>query len=421
VTNRPGHIDLSGPFLLLTLDAKRWTLMKRALRIAVPVAMIGALATFVATRPERIRVIGTVPDRIADTTFWRMIGDMSEPDGSFHSNNFVSNETELQHVIPSLQQRVAPRGVYLGVGPEQNFTYIVGFRPRIAFIVDIRRQNAMAHLMYKALIETSTDRADFLARLFSRPRPAYVDTNAKASDLVAAFSSREADSDLRDTTMLEITDHLRRVHGFPITDEDLASVEFVHGAFYEMGIDLTYSSGGSYVRRASVRTMPSFAWLMAESDGEGVERGFLATEANFRALQDMERRNLIVPLVGDFAGPKALRAVARWLKERDARVNIYYLSNVEQYLFQNGDAWRSFYDNVEALPRDSSSTFIRSIANQSRRWAPGRPLQIAQCVQPIAELLDAFHDKHIRTYGDVIRMSRGDLLLRLPTGTGICF
>jgi hypothetical protein len=377
--------------------------MNRALRIAVPVALVGALATFVAIRPERVRVIGPLPDRIADTTFWRMMGDMSEPDGDFHSNNFVSNETRLQHVIPALKERIAPGGVYLGVGPEQNFTYIVAFRPRIAFIVDIRRQNAMAHLMYKALIETSADRAEFLSRLFSRTRPAGVDTASSASDLVIAFSSREPDSDLRDSTMTVITNHLRVTHGFPLTNEDLASIEFVHGAFYESGIDLTYSAGGRYSRRPAGRAMPSFAWLMAEADGAGVQRGFLATEENFRALRDMSLRNVIVPLVGDFAGDKALRSVARWLKERDAKVSIHYLSNVEQYLFQS-DAWTRFYENVAVLPTDSASTFIRSIANQGSR-SPGRPIEILQTTQPIHDLLRAYDAGKIQFYNDVTRMS----------------
>ena len=60
----------------------------------------------------------------------------------------------------------------MGVGPEQNFTYIAVTRPAIAFIVDIRRGNLDLHLMYKALFELSADRADFVSRLFSRKRPA---------------------------------------------------------------------------------------------------------------------------------------------------------------------------------------------------------------------------------------------------------
>lgn len=346
----PSVLIRSGPFLSFNTQYQiPYTPMTRAVRIAVPVLLVGALATIVATRPERIRVIGTVPDRIADTTFWRMMDDMSEPDGDFHSNNFVSNETDLQRVIPPIQQMVAPGGVYIGVGPEQNLTYALAFRPKIAFIVDIRRQNAMMHLMYKSLIEAAPTRADFLRLLLSRRPGLTVDTASPASLLIAAFSGREPDSDLRDSAMIVITAQLRQVHGFPLSDEDLASIEFVHGAFYESGIDLTYSSNDRYRRRSPGRMMPSFALLMAESDSQGVQRGFLANEANYRALREMQQRNVIVPLVGDFAGPKALRAVARWLKERDATVGIYYLSNVEQYLFQS-DAWKRFYENVETLP-----------------------------------------------------------------------
>lgn len=112
-----------------------------------------------------------IPDHLSDQEFWSMVEDFSEPNGYFQSENLLSNETGFQVVIPELLRTVKPGGVYLGVGPEQNFTYIVALRPRIAFIVDIRHQNAVHHLLYKALIELSDNRADFLARLFSRPRP----------------------------------------------------------------------------------------------------------------------------------------------------------------------------------------------------------------------------------------------------------
>ena len=65
-----------------------------------------------------------------------------------------------------------PARVYLGVGPEQNFTYIAALKPAMVFIVDVRRGNLQLHLMYKALFELSADRADFVARLFSKERPA---------------------------------------------------------------------------------------------------------------------------------------------------------------------------------------------------------------------------------------------------------
>src|SRR5947209_4597938 len=112
-----------------------------------------------------------LPSQISDTEFWKLIGELSEPDGSFPFDNFVSNETTIQSVIPKLQAKAQPGGAYLGVGPEQNFTYIAALQPKIAFIIDIRRQNLVEHLMYKALFELSADRADFVSRLFSRKRP----------------------------------------------------------------------------------------------------------------------------------------------------------------------------------------------------------------------------------------------------------
>src|SRR5437879_12735718 len=107
---------------------------------------------------------------------------------------------------------------------------------------------------------------------------------------------------------------------------------------------------------------------MIAGDGRGVRRGYLASEESSQALRDLEGRNLIVPLVGDFAGPKALRSVARYLDLHHATVSVFYTSNVEQYLFR-GDAWQRFYDNVAALPTDTRSTFIRAYFNTQGRLA----------------------------------------------------
>src|SRR4029078_5382113 len=115
----------------------------------------------------------------SDTEFWRIFSTMSETGGSFPSENFVSNEMSYQHPIPALHNTGRPDGVYLGVGPEQNFTYIANLKPRLAIIFDIRRQNAMAHLMYKAVFEMSSTRAEFVSRLFSRPLAGRVAPTAK--------------------------------------------------------------------------------------------------------------------------------------------------------------------------------------------------------------------------------------------------
>jgi hypothetical protein len=104
---------------------------------------------------------------------------------------------------------------------------------------------------------------------------------------------------------------------------------------------------------------------MTATDGAGAARSYLATEAGFAWLKDLQTRNLVVPVVGDFAGPKALRSVGAWLKAHGATVTAFYLSNVEQYLLQDG-RWNAFCANVSALPLNGSSTFIRSVSGAGR-------------------------------------------------------
>ncbi len=136
----------------------------------------------------------TLPTKLTDSAFWKLVTDYSEASGYFRSDNFVSNENTYQWVIPELLRTTKPGGVYLGVGPDQNFTYLVALKPKIAFIFDIRRQNMLTHLMYKALIEQSADRADFIARLFARPRPRGLDTASTADAIFAAFQAVPPDS-----------------------------------------------------------------------------------------------------------------------------------------------------------------------------------------------------------------------------------
>ena len=271
------------------------------------------------------------------------------------SDNLLSNEGRFQFVIPDLIEIAKPGGVYLGVGPEQNFTYIAATRPAIAFIVDIRRGNLDLHLMYKALFELSADRADFVSRLFSRKRPSGLRPASTAAEIFSAYLQVEPSDELYARNLKDIQHHLAARHGFSLTSDDIKGIEYVYNAFFTFGPDIQYSStegfGSTY--------QPTYAALMLATDGTGRTRGYLSTQERFAYLKDLESRNLVVPVVGNFAGPKAIRAVGAYLKQRDATVSAFYLSNVEQYLrLQRG--WNTFCANVATLPLDDTSTFIRA-------------------------------------------------------------
>ena len=383
--------------------ANRWTV-----GIAVALGAAGLGLGLEAHSPPK-----ALPDRLSDKEFWHLVSSMSEPGGYFRSDNFVSNEMSFQQVVPALAQLAPPGGVYLGVGPEQNFTYIVALRPRIAFIFDIRRQNMLEHLMYKALIEEAGDRADFLSLLLARPRPPGLDSTTSADSLFAAFERTAPESVLFASTLAGVERRLLRQHHFGLSKEDLSKIVYVYTAFFLQGPALSYSFS-SPPRWGYGRMMPTYAELMTADDGQGQERSYLATEAGFHVLKRLEEANLIVPLVGDFAGKRAIRAVARYLKGHGATVTAFYTSNVEQYLFRQDDDWRKFYANVATLPLEENSAFIRAIFNFGGFWyrdpmdpnrRPGPRSVTVLC--PIVDQLLAVDQGRIESYYDLIEASLG--------------
>jgi hypothetical protein len=347
----------------------------------------------------------TLPIKLSDSTFWKMVTDISESNGYFRSDNFVSNETMYQWVIPELQRTTKPGGVYLGVGPDQNFTYLIALKPKIAFIFDIRRQNMLTHLMYKALLEQSADRGDFVSRLFARKRPTGLDSTSTPEAIFLAYATVPPDSALYRTTLASIKDRLIQQHHFTLSDEDVATLTYVYNAFYQAGPDINYNYSQD---RPSFRgRMPGFVQIQVATDSDHVHRSYLATEVNYRALKEMEANNLVVPVVGDFAGPKAIRAVGTYLKDHNAVVTAFYLSNVEQYLFMGSDDWRRFYENVGTLPMDSSSTFIRSVFSGGvYRGGGGSVMRGQQLLASMTGQLQLFRDGKLTSYYDVIASSR---------------
>jgi hypothetical protein len=304
-----------------------------------PLLLAGVLLTLsmAGLTPQPDTFAGTsaasLPDRLNDRQFWTLINDVSEPDGSFRSDNLVSNEIYLQYVIPELMAAARPQRAYLGVGPEQNFTYIAALKPKFVFIVDVRRGNLQLHLLYKALFELSESRADFVGRLFSKPRPDGLSTKSTADDIFAAYAKVETSDALYKQNLLDIQNHLVTRRKLPLSTDDLKGIEYVYHAFYWFGPPIQYwsSTGGRGFRDA-----PTYYDLMVADDGKGQRRSYLATEDNYKVLRDLHTKNLFVPA--------------------------FYLSNVEQYLSRDG-RWYAFCGNVATLPLDRSSTFIRSVRN----------------------------------------------------------
>jgi hypothetical protein len=314
-------------------------------RLLLPLLTICVVATLGVLAPL---AQATLPDRLTDQEFWSLSQSSSEAGGYFRGENITnltSNELWFEYVVPDLVARTKPGNVYLGVGPEQNYTYMVATRPRFAVIFDIRRGNLDLQLLYKAIFELAKDRADFLSMLFSKPRPAGLTARSSVVDLFTAFASSATSETLYQQNLKSIVAHLTKTHILPLPADDLEGLEAIYQAFYWNGY--------------AVRASPTYAELMTATDQAGVYRSYLASEDGFVFLKELESHNLVVPVVGDFGGPKAIRAIATYLKAHGGTVSAFYLSNVEQYLYQDGK-WEAFCRSVATLPLDSSSTFIRS-------------------------------------------------------------
>jgi hypothetical protein len=107
-------------------------------------------------------------------SFAALSARLSEPGGYFDSDNLISNETSYLHVIGKLRELGVSGGVYMAVGPDQSFSYIAKIRPKMAILIDIRRDNLLQHLLFKSLFARSRNRIEYLCTYFGKPLPSFM-------------------------------------------------------------------------------------------------------------------------------------------------------------------------------------------------------------------------------------------------------
>ncbi|HEY2931861.1 MAG TPA: hypothetical protein VGK99_08930 [Acidobacteriota bacterium] len=346
---------------------RSWTFL---LVLAVLAAVSWAPAPAI---PQASRELQTT-DSLPAAEFSRLVRDLSEEDGYFRSDNFTSNETSYLHVVDRLHEMRISGGAYIGVGPEQNFTYIAKIRPRIAFIVDIRRQAMLQHLLYKALFHISESRADFLSALLCRPlagdgAPA---RDASIERLLEYFGSGPAREEVFSANLVRVRKIIRDDFQLPLSEQDEERLKYVYSAFHKQGLEIAFRIDGANWA-SDIRRFPTLKDLILQPDLNGKLGNFLAGEDDYRFVRSLHLRNRIIPVVGDFAGPRALASVGGYLRTNGYTVRAFYTSNVEQFLFDNG-VFRGFVDNVRKLPIDENSVFIRAVATRGQphpAYVPG--------------------------------------------------
>lgn len=351
----------------------------------------------------------TKPAATASTDFARLIERLSEPGGYFDSDNLISNESSFQHVMGKLRKMNVTGGAYVGVGPDTGFTYIAQIRPKMAFIIDIRRDNLLQHFWFKALFAMSRNRLEYLCNIFGKPAPTdlkqwetksiaqiieYIDKTPKKAELLAA-------------TQKQLQERVK-AFGLPLNKEELDYITYVQQSFYDAGLDLKFTSRG----RGSRFYYPDYRTLLLERDLTGKQCNYLVNEDDFQYVKALEDKNLIVPVVGDLAGKSALANIGKYIAEKGEKVSAFYTSNVEFYLMRGSSNFDSFAENVKQLPRGEGSVIIRSYFNGT--WGYEHPQTVngyysTQLLQTIDSFVKEQASGGYQSYQDLISKHLLDL------------
>ena len=330
------------------------------------------------------------------TAFAAQIAALSEEAGYFDTDNLISNEQGYLAVLQDLDRAAFRGGAYIGVGPDQNFSYIAAARPDVAFIIDVRRDNLLLHLLFKALFSLARTRVEYLAMLCGRDAPKEIEPwrSRNVEALTGYIDSADAlDRPGLDALRARVTEKIRSF-GVLLSITDLQTLDRFHRRFIESALGLRFQSLG----RPPQLHYPTFRQLLLDVDAAGRQRNYLASEDAFQFVKSLEARDRIIPVVGNLSGESAMAAIGRWLRDHNARLSVFYASNVEFYLFREGSFAR-FVDNLSRMPHDDGALIIRSVFGGGSGFGGGSVSQ----TQVVPELLDGFSRGKYRQYWELVR------------------
>jgi hypothetical protein len=366
----------------------RWALMRR-----LAIAALLMLSVMVAGA-SRIEL--SSKDRKG---FAALSAKLSETPGYFDSDNLISNETSYLHVIHKLREIGVKGGVYVGVGPDQSYTYIAEIRPKMAIMIDIRRDCLLQHLLYKALFENSRNRVEYLSLFFGKPFPKGGNWEQKGiKELVDYIDNTPTDAKLGEKTLSDLKRDIQK-YGFQLSDTDMRTIEQIYRAFLNAGLDIRYSSH----HRPPRSIYPTYRELLLERDLDGQMQNYFNSEDKFQFLKKLHDQDMIVPVTGDLSGPQALKSVGKYVEDMKEKISAFYVSNVEFYLLRQG-SYEKFIENVKSLPIDNRSVMIRSYFNY---YAPKHPQAegdhfSTQLLQKVTDLIKQCSEGDCESYMDIV-------------------
>lgn len=282
-----------------------------------------------------------------DERFDTLSRQFSEPTNAPPGDNFVSNEDSYPRVAGQLARLAPAGGVYLGVGPDQNFTYIAHAKPRLAFILDYRRRNLLLHLLHRALVQLAPDRPTYLKLLTARD-PGPIPPAATAAELDAAFTPLEIDPARLASVQAEVTRVLRPLNLLTGSEwPDLARIQ------------ARLAGPGLNARFLALPMYPTVRQALLRPDRDGRPAHWLANPAAYDTVRAAHLGDRIIPAVADFSSPAVFQQLGAWLTRRTLRVSVFYVSDVEFFLLKS-QKFPAYLANLRQLPWADGALIVRS-------------------------------------------------------------
>lgn len=286
------------------------------------------------------------PDREAAPA--GVVRSLSEEETGPPAENLVSNEDSYASCAVELQRRAPIGGVYLGVGPDQNFSLMTSARSTLALVVDYRRRNLLLHLLHKALMALAADRIAYLSLLTARAVAPAGAAAWSGAALAEAFRRAAMDRSRLNQAAEEVRRYLRPLdllHG-----DDWPSLETIHAKLAGAGMSARFLGLASY---------PTLGRMLAATDRRGVPGHFLASEERYQTVRDLQLGDRLLPIVGDLAGSGAMPRIAAWLARHRLALSVVYVSDVEFFLLRAG-RFEGYVANLNAMPRLDGAVIVRT-------------------------------------------------------------
>ncbi len=323
-----------------------------------------------------------------DQSIARIVETISEADVGKPADNFVTNEDSFARVASDLARLAPSDGVTIGVGPDQNFTYIAHSKPRLSFLVDFRRRNALLHLIHKSLFTIARNRAEYLSMLTGRNLGA-LPGEPSAEELVAAVEGVAFDRNQLERTIDQVVDFLAPLK--LVSDPEWPEIATIQSKLAGPGLGARFLALPMY---------PTLGRLIRSRDRQNQPAHFLAREDWFQVVRNSQIGDRVIPVVGDFAGHHALANLGEWLGRRGLAVSVIYVSDVEFFLLRSG-RFASYIDNLAKLPWKPDALLIRTSTREIDHPERLSGDSSTTILRPVAKFLDDAKAGRIKSIDDL--------------------